>query len=300
MKKKKFKVVLATDRKGRELQTLSNICGEKGIPFHFFDVRHDVVKDHVHDNTVVFTRGPCKNRLGYLNKLTEMEMLGATMVNNRETQEVCNDKWRCHMMLEQIGLTQPKTVMIASSRDDIIEKQFTKLGLEFPVVVKKLEGSYGIGIMIADTMLGLKTIIQTLYKEEAVHQSGDDVIIQEFVEHKHDYRAHVLDGQVIAAMKRTPQEGDFRSNVSRGASVKSVDLSDIEKQHCIMAATQVNARWCAVDFIRSDKENSPIILEVNHAPHTQGIEEAMRDDGAEVDAPLMTQIVEHFERLANE
>ena len=93
MKKKKFKVVLATDRKGRELQTLSNICGEKEIPFHFFDVRHDVVKDHVHDNTVVFTRGPCKNRLGYLNKLTEMEMLGATMVNNRETQEVL---WKGH------------------------------------------------------------------------------------------------------------------------------------------------------------------------------------------------------------
>ena len=53
---------------------------------------------------------------------------------------------RCHMMLEDFGLTQPKTVMIASSRDDIIEKQFTKLGLEFPVVVKKLEGSYGIGV----------------------------------------------------------------------------------------------------------------------------------------------------------
>ena len=52
MKKKKFKVVLATDRKGRELQTLSNICGEKEIPFYFFDVRHDIVKDHVHDNTV--------------------------------------------------------------------------------------------------------------------------------------------------------------------------------------------------------------------------------------------------------
>ena len=67
-----------------------------------------------------------------------------------------------------------------------------------------------------------------------------------------------------------------------------------------MASTQVNARWCAVDFIRSDKENSPIILEVNHAPHTQGIEEAIRNTGAEVDAPLMTQIVEHFERLANE
>jgi len=300
MTKNKFKVVLATDRRQRELQTLSNICAERDIPFHFFDVRHDSVRDHVHDNTVVFTRGPCKNRLGYLNKLTEMEMIGATMVNTRETKQICNDKWRCHMMLEQIGLTQPKTVMIDSSKSNIIEKQFNDLDLEFPVVIKKLEGSYGIGIMIADSMLGLKTIVQTLYREESVHQQGEDVILQEFVEHKHDYRAHVLDGQVIAAMKRTPQEGDFRSNVSLGASTESIELSDIEKQHCIMAATQVNARWCAVDFIRSDKENSPIILEVNSAPHTKGIEDAMRNNGAEVEAPLMTQIVEHFERLANE
>ena len=206
MKKKKFKVVLATDRKRRELQTLSSICSEKEIPFHFFDVRHDIVNDHVHDNTVVFTRGPCKNRLGYLNKLTEMEMLGATMVNTRETQEVCNDKWRCHMILEEIGLTQPKTVMIAGSTDNIIERQLEELDLTFPVVIKKLEGSYGIGIMVADTLIGLKTIVQTLYKEPTVHQYGVDVVIQEFVKHKHDYRAHVLDGQVIAAMKRTPQE----------------------------------------------------------------------------------------------
>ena len=300
MKKNKFKVVIATDRRSRELSTLSHICKVKKIDFHFFDVRYHVVKEHVHNNTVVFTRGPCKNRLGYLNKLTEMEMIGATMVNTRETQEVCNDKWRCHMILEEIGLTQPKTVMIAGSTDDIIERQLEELNLTFPVVVKKLEGSYGIGIMVADTLIGLKTIVQTLYKEPAVHQYGDDVIIQEFVKHKHDYRAHVLDGQVIAAMKRTPQEGDFRSNVSRGATVKSIQLSDIEKQHCIMASTQVNARWCAVDFIRSDKQNSPIILEVNHAPHTQGIEDAMRNSGADVEAPLMTQIVEHFERLVNE
>ena len=204
------------------------------------------------------------------------------------------------MILEEIGLTQSKTVMIAGSTDNIIERQLEELDLTFPVVIKKLEGSYGIGIMVADTLIGLKTIVQTLYKEPTVHQYGEDVVIQEFVKHKHDYRAHVLDGQVIAAMKRTPQEGDFRSNVSRGATVKSIELSDIEKQHCIMASTQVNARWCAVDFIRSDKENSPIILEVNHAPHTQGIEEAIRNTGAEVDAPLMTQIVEHFERLANE
>ena len=93
------------------------------------------------------------------------------------------------MMLEQI-FEQPKTVMIASS-DDIIEKQFTKLVLEFPVVVKKL-GAHTT-IMIADTMLSLKTIIQTLYKED--RSIGDDVIIQEFVEHKHDYRAHVLDAK---------------------------------------------------------------------------------------------------------
>ena len=297
---KKFNVILANDRYQREYNTLKNICAERNIPFHFFDVRHHSVKDHVDDMSVVFSRGSCKNRLGYLNKLTEMEMIGATMVKTRETKQICNDKWRCHMMLEQIGLTQPKTVMIDSSKSNIIEKQFNDLDLKFPVVIKKLEGSYGIGIMIADSMLGLKTIVQTLYREESVHQQGEDVILQEFVKHKHDYRAHVLDGQVIAAMKRTPPKGDFRSNVSLGASTESIELSDIEKQHCIMAATQVNARWCAVDFIRSDKENSPIILEVNSAPHTQGIEDAMRNNGAEVEAPLMTQIVEHFERLANE
>ena len=223
---------------------------------------------HVND-TVVFVRGT-PERDSWLDLVSQLEKAGYCVVNSRDCMELASDKYRTYLRLQDFGLTQPKTVLIPN--EDGIKTAFKNLDTKFPIIMKTLRGSKGVGVLFIESERGLNSLVQLLFKQD----KSADILIQEYIKTKFDVRVLVLGGKVIATMKRDVIEGDFRSNASLGAKVKKYNLSELEIEHSILAAKAVGGLFVAVYFIASSdpKNKPPHILEVNSSPGTEGIEEA--------------------------
>ena len=233
-------------------------------------------------DTVVFIRGtPTKD--SSLNLVSELEKLGICVVNSRETISIAADKFRTYIKLKDYGLTQPKTVLVPN--EDSLETAVENLETKFPIIMKTLRGSKGVGVLYIESERALTSIVQLMYKTD----SNADLLIQEYIKTDFDVRAIVLDGQVIATMQREVVEGDFRSNFSQGSKVKSYKLTELEVEQVLLAAKALGGILSAVDFIASKnpQKNPPYILEVNSSPGTEGIEEANNKN-------IVKGILEHF------
>ena len=220
-------------------------------------------------DTVIFVRGT-PERDSYLDLISQLQRAGYCVINSRECLEVASDKYRTYLRLKDFGLTQPKTVLIPNK--DSIEKSFENLGTKFPIILKTLRGSKGVGVLFVESERALNSIVQLLFKQD----KSTDILIQEYIKTDFDVRVLILGGKVIATMQRDVIEGDFRSNASLGAKVKKYDLSELEMEHSIRAAKAIGGIFTAVDFIpSSDPENKPpYVLEVNSSPGTDNIEKA--------------------------
>ena len=233
-------------------------------------------------DTVIFVRGT-PERDSYLDLITQFQRAGYCVVNSRECLEVAADKYRTYLRLKDFGLTQPKTVLIPNK--DSIEKSFQNLDTKFPIVLKTLRGSKGVGVLFVESERALNSIVQLLFKQD----KSSDILIQEYIKTDFDVRVLILGGKIIATMQRDVIEGDFRSNASLGAKVKTYDLSELEVEHSIRAGKSVGGLLTAVDFIpSSDPENEPpYVLEVNSSPGTENIEEANKKN-------IVKDILVHF------
>ena len=224
----------------------------------------------IDNDTVAIVRGSVRLKKSYLDLLSQLEKIGVCMVNSRETVEISADKYRTYLKLQDYGLTQPKTVLIPNA--DTLPESLESLDSKFPIIMKTLEGSKGVGVLFIESERQIESLVQLLY-----NQNEDvDLLIQEYIKTDGDIRVIVLGGKVIASMKRDVVEGDFRSNVSQGAKVKEYELTDLELEQCLLAAKAIDGSWVAVDFIpsKNPKTEPPYILEVNHSPGTEGIEKA--------------------------
>jgi len=233
-------------------------------------------------DTVAFIRGtPTKD--SSLNLVSELEKLGICVVNSRETISTAADKYRTYIKLKDYGLTQPKTVLVPN--EDSLETAVNDLDTKFPIIMKTLRGSKGIGVLFIESERALSSIVQLMYKTD----SNTDLLIQEYIKTDFDVRVMVLDGQVIATMQREVVEGDFRSNFSQGSKVKPYKLTELEIEQVLLAAKALGGILSAVDFIASKnpQKNPPYILEVNSSPGTEGIEEANNKN-------IVKGILEHF------
>ena len=221
------------------------------------------------DNTVCFMRGT-PSRDSYLDLVSQLERIGIPMVNSRVCLERAADKYRTYLRLKAFGLDQPKTVLCPSP--DAAEIAFENLDTKFPIILKTLRGSKGIGVLFVESERSLNSLIQTLYKMD----TEADLLMQEYIKTDYDVRAIVLDGKVVAAMRRNVVEGDFRSNASQGAKVESIELTKLEIDQCIHAAKSIGGIFTGVDFIPSKNRETqnPLFLEVNSSPGTESIEEA--------------------------
>jgi ribosomal protein S6--L-glutamate ligase len=222
------------------------------------------------NDTVAIVRGSVRLKKSYLDLLTQLEKIGVCMVNSRETVEVSSDKYRTYVKLQDYGLNQPKTVLIPNV--DTWEQALESLDSKFPIIMKTLEGSKGIGVLFIESERQIESLVQLLY-----NQNDDvDLLIQEYIKTDGDIRVIVLGGKIIASMKRDVVEGDFRSNVSQGAKVKEYPLTELEVEQSLLAAKAIDGSWTAVDFIpsKNPKKDPPYILEVNHSPGSEGIEKA--------------------------
>ena len=236
---------------------------------------------HIND-TVVFVRGT-PERDSWLDLVSQLENAGYCVVNSRDCLELASDKYRTYLRLQDFGLTQPKTVLIPN--EDEIESAFKNLDTKFPIIMKTLRGSKGVGVLFIESERALNSIVQLLFKQD----KSADILIQKYIKTEFDVRVLVLGGKVIATMQRDVLEGDFRSNYSQGAKVKTYELSDLEIEQCLLAAKAIGGLFTAVDFIPSEntKKDPPYILEVNSSPGTEGIEEANKKN-------IVKEVIKYF------
>tara|TARA_B100001778_G_scaffold85201_1_gene69174 strand:- start:61 stop:1110 length:1050 start_codon:yes stop_codon:yes gene_type:complete len=205
------------------------------------------------------------------------------MVNSRDTIEISADKYRSYVRLMDFGLTQPKTALIPN--EDNWRRAFESLETQYPIIMKTLEGSKGVGVLFIESERQIESLIQLLYSQN----EDIDLLIQEYIKTDGDIRVIVLGGKIIASMKRGVVEGDFRSNVSQGAQVAEYELSELEIEQCLLATKAIDGVFTAVDFIpsKNPKKDPPYILEVNHSPGTEGIEKATKRN-------IVKLVVDHF------
>lgn len=190
------------------------------------------------------------------------------------------DKLRSLQILARAGLGMPKTAFANQPKD--IDTLLNAIG-GAPCVIKLLEGTQGIGVILAENDKAAKSVIEAFYKLQA------NMLVQEFIKEAKgaDIRVFVVDGQIIGAMKRQAREGEFRSNLHRGGSAQVIQLSSEERATALKAVKKLGLGIAGVDMLQSDR--GPLIMEVNSSPGLEGIEGATGLD-------IATKIIEYVER----
>lgn len=224
--------------------------------------------------TVTMIRGGAQITKSHMmaDLIAQLERYSIFCVNSRETIEACGDKYRTYLKLSDAGLPCPRSALVHG--EEMIEPAMQKIGGKFPVVVKLLSGSKGVGVFIIDSEKSLKSVLQVMWKVD----ENAELLMQEFIAAEYNIRVHVLGDKVIAAMKRFVIKDDFRSNYSLGSEIESIDLEKPHKEICIKAAKAVGALWAGVDMIISKEDQKPYFLEINSSPGTYGIEKATKRD----------------------
>jgi ribosomal protein S6--L-glutamate ligase len=191
------------------------------------------------------------------------EMMGAFSTSGNLAITRSRDKLRSLQVLSKFSVDMPKTVFASneSSAQDVID-----LIGGAPLVLKILEGTQGVGVVLVDSVKAAKSVLDAFYGMEV------NLLVQEFIEEAGgaDIRAFVVGGKVVAAMKRQGAEGDFRSNLHQGGSASIYKLTRKEKSTAIAAAKAMGLGVCGVDMIQSSR--GPLVMEVNSSPGLEGIE----------------------------
>lgn len=210
----------------------------------------------------------------------QFEVMDVISANPSQAITRSRDKLRCMQILSGAGLGLPITgfARMASDVDDLINMVGGA-----PLVIKLLEGTQGIGVVLAETKKAASSVI------EAFYGLGNNILIQEYIKEAKgtDIRAFVVDGKVVGAMKRTAKEGEFRSNLHRGGSAEIVKLTRKEKETSVAAARAMGLTIAGVDMLPSSR--GPLILEVNSSPGLEGIEKATQKD-------IAIEIIKYLER----
>lgn len=210
----------------------------------------------------------------------QFEVMDVISANPSQAITRSRDKLRCMQILSGAGLGLPVTgfARTASDVDDLI----SMVG-GAPLVIKLLEGTQGIGVVLAETKKAASSVI------EAFYGLGNNILIQEYIKEAKgsDIRAFVVDGKVVGAMKRTAKEGEFRSNLHRGGTAEVVTLTRKERETAISAAKAMGLTVAGVDMLPSAR--GPLILEVNSSPGLEGIEKATNKD-------IASEVIKYLER----
>ena len=214
--------------------------------------------------------------------LRQFEMAGVWSLNESVAIGRSRDKLRSMQIFAKYGLGLPLT---AYANDPKQAEEIIRAVNGPPVVIKLLEGTQGIGVVLAETMSSAKSVI------EAFRGANVNILVQEFIKEAGgtDIRALVVGGKVVAAMKRTGAADDFRSNLHRGGSAQIVKITPEERLTALRAAKHMGLNVCGVDMLRSN--HGPVIMEVNSSPGLEGIENATGKDVA-------GQIIDFIEKNA--
>jgi RimK family alpha-L-glutamate ligase len=263
-KEVEIQVAVLTKVKSKKPELVSNmiaaVCKDRGIECHVINVReawvsqNDLEKGTLtisnvdgEDTEVEFdiSRTVCFVRAGVLEDeiglalLGTFENAGAFMVNNRDGMMTCDNKMSSYIAFERDNIPVPRTSLVSNEKS--IEHAHEKIGGKFPVIIKTITGTQGIGVSIVNDYQSMVSVIQSLWKFKA------ELLIQEYLKFDYDIRTVVMNGKILASTKRIRPEKDFRSNRHRGATTEPHELSERERESVLSAARSVGAYIVGVD-----------------------------------------------------
>ena len=203
--------------------------------------------------------------------LRQFEMMGVYPLNESVAIGRSRDKLRSLQLLSRDGVGLPVTAFAHDSKrtDDLLD-----IVGGAPVVIKLLEGTQGIGVVLSETHKSAKSVV------EAFHGANVAILVQEFIKEAEgsDIRAFVVGRSLVAAMERRGAKEEFRSNLHRGGTANMIELTPLEKATALKAARSMGLNVAGVDMLRSS--HGPVVIEVNSSPGLEGIEKATGVDVA--------------------
>ena len=201
----------------------------------------------------------------------QFEMMGVYSVNESVAISRSRDKLRSLQLLARRGIGLPVT---GFAHDTKASEHLVRICGDAPLVIKLLEGTQGVGVVLAETQKAAESVI------EAFRGLNANILVQEFIKEAKgaDLRCFVVGGKVVASMKRQGKEGEFRSNLHRGGSAKVVKITPEERSTAARAARIMGLNVAGVDLLRSN--HGPVVMEVNSSPGLEGIETATGKDVA--------------------
>ncbi|WP_420605802.1 30S ribosomal protein S6--L-glutamate ligase [Novosphingopyxis sp.] len=260
----------AAKERGHEIDILNTLRVTMDIVSHRPGARHNGEKLVGYD-AVIPRIGASITQYG-LAVLRQFEMMGVWPLNESVAIGRSRDKLRSMQIFAKHGLGLPVT---AFAHDPKQTDEVLKMVGGAPVVIKLLEGTQGIGVVLGETEQSAKSVI------EAFRGANVNILVQEFIKEagSSDIRIFIVGGKVVASMMRTGAEGDFRSNLHRGGSARSIKITPEERSTAVRAAKVMGLNVAGVDILRSN--HGPVIMEVNSSPGLEGIENASGIDIAD-------------------
>lgn len=225
--------------------------------------------------------------------LTELEKSRYFTINSLESIEICENKYTTSQYLEDAGLPVPRYALVPN--EDSLDSALESIGGEFPIVMKLLSGTQGIGVSLVDSYASFKSVYQTIRKLNP----ESEILIQEKIDSNFDLRIQVIVKKfdpitaspdnciILGSMKREAVEKDFRTNYSLGGSVSAYEISEDLIDIACKAANAVGCHWCGVDIMIDAKTKKPYILEVNSSPGTEGISKA-------IGKPIVSDVLDYI------
>lgn len=263
------RLVEAAEKRGHKIDIINTLQCYMNITSHRPELRYKGEKLVGYD-AVIPRIGVSVTFYG-LAVLRQFETMGVWPLNESVGIGRSRDKLRSLQLLAREGIGLPVTGFANSPKfaEDVIE-----IAGGAPVVIKLLEGTQGLGVILSETKNSAKSVI------EAFSGAKVNILVQEFIKEAGgtDIRCLVVGGKVVAAMRRTGAEGDFRSNLHRGGSAKLIKITPEERSTAVRSAKALGLNVCGVDMLRAN--HGPVVMEVNSSPGLEGVETATGIDVA--------------------
>ena len=268
-----------TPKKERTISFIEKACEKKGFKCIVINTKHAIItgkdedkntltvynydgKDSEHTfvgkDTVCITRaGSIEDEAG-LSLISAFQNSAAFMINTRSAMLTCDNKLTTALLFEKFGIPTPKTAFISNEKN--IDDALKLVGAKFPIILKTLTGTQGIGVVKVESYESLVSTIQALWNHDA------EILVQEYMETSFDVRTFVVDNKIFASTKRIHSKEDFRSNIHRGGSAEPYKLSEEEREIILKASRASKAYLVGVDHIIY--KGKQYVLEVNGSPGT--------------------------------
>lgn len=264
------RLVKAAEARGHEISIYNTLLCYMNITAHKPEVRYG--GESLAGFDAVIPRIGASITFYGLAVLRQFEMMGVYPLNESVAIGRARDKLRSLQLLTRQGIGLPVTGFAYATRytDDLIDMVGGA-----PAVIKLLEGTQGVGVVLGETRNSAKSVI------EAFRGAKVNILVQEYIKEAGgtDLRCLVVGDRVVAAMRRKGAEGEFRSNLHRGGKAEAIRITPVERSTAVRAARAMGLNVAGVDMLRSN--HGPVVMEVNSSPGLQGIETATGVDVAD-------------------